>query len=69
MSISNKMLCNVNVMDSSTAFSQGKSFSSVEEVKACIKQYNERNFTNFVISCNGSRTVSHRILAHRTLAP
>ena len=53
MSISNKMLCNVNVMDSSTAFSQGKSFSSVEEVKACIKQYNERNFTNFVISCNG----------------
>ena len=44
-------------MDPSSTFSQGKSFSTIEEVKACIKEFNERNFTNFVISCNNKKSI------------
>ena len=44
-------------MASTNIFEVGKIFSSIEEVKTAILEYNSLNYTDFVIRSNNSKSV------------
>ena len=50
-------LTDMSLMEVSDLFAVGKIFGNVEEVKSAVREYNEQNYTEFIVETNNKNSL------------